>query len=137
MLYSFLDYHNDEKLNIDFSATMLGMKNVEQLTEAKLVKEVRHFMELKGSLPCTHYPDSGPNKSSPHLILLLGPNFALFLYLQQLLPSALIHSFFMNVALYTILLLPMHAILLFVLNSTNIPVSNTFKRSGVTPQKFA
>jgi len=51
----FIGYHNDEKLKIDFAATMLGMKNVEQLTEAKLVKEVRHFMELKGSLPCTQY----------------------------------------------------------------------------------
>ena len=101
-----------------------------------------HFMELKCSLPCTQHPftvpDSVPNKSSPHLhILFLGPSFILFLYLQQLLSSGLIHSFFMNVALYTILLLPMHAILLVVLNSTNIPLSNTFKRSGVTPKKFA
>ena len=81
-------------------------------------------------------PDSWPNKSSAHLILFLGPSFILFLYLQQPLPSALIHSFFMNVALYTILLLLMHAILLVVLKYTNIPLSNTFKRSGMTPQKF-
>lgn len=118
---------------------MLGLKNVEQLTEAKLVKEVRHFMELKGALQGTQYPftvpDSWPNKSSPHLILFLGPSFISFLYLQQLLPSALIHSFFMNVAFYTILLLPMHAILL-VLNSTSIPLSNIFKRHGMTSQKF-
>lgn len=39
----------------------------------------------------------------------------------------------MNVVLYTILLLPMHSILL-VLNSTNIPLSNTFKSTGITPQ---
>jgi hypothetical protein len=141
LLYSFIGYHNDEKLNIGFAVTMLGMKTVEQLTEAKLVKEVMHFLEIKGSLPCSQYPftgpDSGPNKSSPHLhVLFLGPSFILFLYLQQLLPSGLIHSFFMNVALYTFLLLPIHAIL-YILNSTNIPLSNTFKRSGVTLQKLA
>jgi hypothetical protein len=120
---------------------MLGMKTVEQLTEAKLVREVLHFLELKVSLPCSQYPftgpDSGPNKSSPHLqILLLGPSFMLFLYLQQLLPRGLIHLLCMNVALYTFLLLPMHAILR-ILNSTNIPLSNAFKRSGVIPQNFA
>jgi len=83
LLYSFIGYHNDEKLKTDFAATMLGVKNVEQLKGAKLVKEVRHSMEPKGSLPCTQYPftvlDSWPNKSSPHLILFLGPSFILFL----------------------------------------------------------
>jgi hypothetical protein len=141
LLYSFIGYHSDEKLNIDFAVTMLGMKTVEQLTEAKLVREVVHFLELKGSLPCSQYPftgpDSGPNKSSPHLrILLLGPSFMLFLYLQKLLPSGLNHLFCVNVALYTFLLLPMHSIL-HVLYSTNIPLSNTFRRSDVIPQNFA
>jgi hypothetical protein len=68
LLYSFSGYHNDEKLNIEFAITMLGVKTVEQLTEAKLVKEVMHFLELKGSLPYSQYPftgpDSEPNKSS-------------------------------------------------------------------------
>ena len=99
LLFSFTGYHNDVKLNIDFAVTMLGMKSVEQLTEAKLVKEVMYFLEIKGSLPCSQYPftgpDSRPNKSSPQLrILFLGSSFILFLYLQQLLPSGLIHSFF-------------------------------------------
>jgi hypothetical protein len=141
LLYSFIGYRNDEKLNIDFAVTMLGMKTVEQLTETKLVREVMYFLELKGSLPRSQYPftgpDSGPNKSTTHLrILLLGPSFMLFLYLQQLLPSDLIHLFCMNVALYTFLLLRMYAIL-HILNSKKIPLSNTFKRSGVIPQNFA
>jgi hypothetical protein len=43
----------------------------------------------------------------------------------------------MNVALYAYLILPVKAVLLVVLNSTNISISNPFRRYGVTPQNFA
>jgi len=36
LFYLFIGYHNYKKLNIDFAATMLGMKNVVHLTENNL-----------------------------------------------------------------------------------------------------